>query len=198
MLNNCSSTNNFMVKGTEDYLKATDKIIGDWGVTEYVVNGKNLLKGKYKRMIANFDFPTRTAKFTLWVTESTISDKLMDWKREFPDIKVDEYKITYTANWEIADDLYLYLNDPVTDIAITGDGDNFESFYNWEKSKFNMAKSVDNGSLLGAALGSLAQSATGTIDLFPEFSYSYKYSIPESRGNIFTLINGENQIVFKK
>ncbi len=194
----CSSANKFMIRDTGEYRKATEKILGDWGVTEYTVDGENLLKTKYKKMTANFDFSTRTVIFTIWVADGTISDKLLDWKKEYPDITVDEYKITYTAKWEVADDIFIYFREPVTDLVIKGSGKNFEGFYAWEKSKFNMAKSSDDGSLFGAAMGSITQAATGTSDLFPEFSDSYKYKIFDGESGGFALTAGDNKIVFAK
>lgn len=178
ILSSCSSTNMYMVKDTGEYTEVTSKLLGDWGAKEYRVAGEEILKSKYEKMKANFDFLTCTAKLTIWVTENRIADKLLDWKKEFPGIKIDEYKITYTANWKISDDgKYLTLENPVTDLIIKGSGENFDGFYQWEKGKFNMAKSSDDGSLFGSALGSITKAATGTSDLFPEIESSYEIKI---------------------
>ncbi len=40
-------------------------------------------------MSANFDFLIKRAKLTIWVAEETITDKLLDWEKEFPGIKVN-------------------------------------------------------------------------------------------------------------
>jgi major membrane immunogen (membrane-anchored lipoprotein) len=196
LLSNCSSTNKYMVSGTNEYQEVTSKLIGTGAVTQYRVDGTNLLKSKYEKMTASFDFSTRTAKFTIWVAEGKISDKLLDWKEKFPGIKVDEYKITYTAEWSVSEDgKNLKLMNPETDLVIKGSGENFEGFYAWEKSKFNMAKASDDGSLLGSALGSLTKAATNTGDLFPEFSEEYKINI---NGRVIVLSDGNNRIKIKK
>jgi hypothetical protein len=188
-----------MVKDTKEYSEVTAKLIGDWGVTEYNVDGEKLLRSKYEKMTANFDFATKTVKLSIWVAEGTLADKLLDWKKEFPGIKVNEYKITYTATWEVSfDGETLSFINPNTDLVIKGEGENFDGFYQWEKSKFNMAKSSDDGSLLGSALGSLAQAATGTSDLFPEIEDSYQiYSISDD-GNGMKLFDGNNVINLAK
>ncbi len=197
LLSNCSSTNPYMIKDTGEYAKVTSKIVGKWGVTEYRVDGKDLLKSKYERMTADFDFLTRTAKLTIWVTKGKIADKLLDWEEKFPGIKVDEYKITYISNWRVSSDgKYLGFDNSNADLVIKGNGENFDGFYQWEKSKFNMAKSADDGSLLGSALGSLAQAATGTSDLFPEIEDSYEIKI-NSDSNILLGL-GEDRIVLVK
>ncbi len=199
LLSNCSSTNQYMVKDTDEYSKVTAKLIGDWGVTEYNVDGTKQLKSKYEKMKANFDFSTKTVKLSIWVNEGTLTDKLLDWEKEFPGIKVNEYKITYTANWEVTSDgKNLVLSEPNTDLVIKGKGENFDGFYQWEKSKFNMAKSSDDGSMFGAALGSLTQAATGTSDLFPEIEDSYKvYSISDD-GDTIKLLDDDNVISLVK
>ena len=197
LITSCSSSNPYMTKSTNEYQTVTHKLLGDWGVTEYKVDGKEMLHNKYSKMKASFDFLNRTVRFDVWVAEGTISDKLLDWKEKFPGIKVDEYKITYTAVWFVTDDgKNLKLTHPNTDLVIKGDGENFAGFYNWEKSKFNAAKSMDDGSLLGSALGSLAQSATGTNDLFPEFSDSYK--IAKIKDNYVLLREGQNSLQLVK
>jgi hypothetical protein len=199
LLSNCSSTNKYMIKDTDEYSKITAKFIGDWGVDQYTVDGENQLKSKYEKISANFDFLTKTVKLNIWVAEGTIADKLLDWKKEFPGIKVNEYKITYTANWEVTfDGENLVLSNANTDLVIKGDGENFDGFYQWEKSKFNMAKSVDDGSLIGSALGSLTQAATGTSDLFPEIEDSYKiYSVADD-GSKIKLMDDNNIIELVK
>jgi hypothetical protein len=188
-----------MVKDTDEYSKVTAKLIGDWGVTEYNVDGTKQLKSKYEKMKANFDFSTKTVKLSIWVNEGTLTDKLLEWEKEFPGIKVNEYKITYTANWEVTSDgKNLVLSEPNTDLVIKGKGENFDGFYQWEKSKFNMAKSSDDGSMFGAALGSLTQAATGTSDLFPEIEDSYKvYSISDD-GDTIKLLDDDNVISLVK
>ncbi len=192
-ISSCSSSNPYMTKSTDEYQTVTNKLLGEWGVTGYKVDGKEMLHNKYSKMKADFDFLGRTVQFDIWVADGTISDKLLDWKEKFPGIKVDEYKISYTAGWYVTEDgKNLVLTNPNTDLVIKGDGENFTGFYNWEKSKFNAAKSMDDGSLLGSALGSLAKSATGTSDLFPEISDSYK--IVNIKDNFVLLRNGQNSL----
>ncbi len=196
LLSNCSSTNMYMVKDSGEYSDITSKLIGKWGVKEYRNDGENLLRSKYEKMTANFDFLTRTAKLSIWVAEGTITDKLLDWKKEFPGIKVDEYKITYTATWEVSPDgESLIFTNPKTDLVIKGDGKNFDGFYQWEKGKFNLAKSSDDGSIFGAALGSITQAATGTSDLFPDIEDSYKIKINDSSNILLGLGNDRIQLV---
>ena len=196
LLSNCSSTNMYMVKDSGEYSDVTSKLIGKWGVKEYRNDGENLLKSKYEKMTANFDFLTRTAKLSIWVAEGTITDKLLDWKKEFPGIKVDEYKITYTAVWEVSlDGESLIFTNPKTDLVIKGDGKNFDGFYQWEKGKFNLAKSSDDGSIFGAALGSITQAATGTSDLFPDIEDSYEIKINDSSNILLGLGNDRIQLV---
>ena len=196
LLSNCSSTNMYMVKDSGEYSDVTSKLIGKWGVKEYRNDGENLLKSKYEKMTADFDFLTRTAKLSIWVAEGTITDKLLDWKKEFPGIKVDEYKITYTAVWEVSSDgESLIFTNPKPDLVIKGDGKNFDGFYQWEKGKFNMAKSSDDGSLLGSALGSITQAATGTGDLFPDIEDSYEIKINDTSNILLGLGNDRIQLV---
>ncbi len=199
ILSNCSSTNKYMVKDTNEYSEITAKLLGNWGVTQYNVDGKNLLKSKYEKMTTDFDFLTRTVKFSIWVSEGEIGDKLLSWKKKFPGIKVDEYKIIYSANWKVSSDgKYVAFSEPNTDLTIKGSGNNFDGFYQWEKGKFNMAKSSDDGSLLGSALGSITKAATGTSDLFPEIEDSYKiYSISQN-GKAIKLLNDRNVIALVK
>ncbi len=196
LLSNCSSTNQYMINGTDEYQEVTSKLLGAAAVTDYEVDGTNLLRKKYEKMIVNFDFPTRTAKFSIWVSDGTISDKLIDWKEKFPGIKVDEYKITYSAEWKVSEDgKELKLINPETDLVIKGSGENFDGFYAWEKSKFNMAKASDDGSLLGSALGSLTKAVTNTSDLFPEFSEEYNIKINDRR---IILSDSNNRLILKK
>ena len=199
LLSNCSSTNMYMVKDSGEYNEVTSKMVGDWGATKLKLDDENVLKIKYEKMTANFDFLSRTVKFTLYATEGKITDMLLDWKKEYPGITVDEYKITYTATWEVSSDgKNLSLIEPKTDLVIKGDGENFDGFYQWEKTKYNMAKSADGGGLLGSAMGALAQSATGTSDLFPEFEESYTiYNISDD-GASMTLLDGSSKIELNK
>ncbi len=197
LLSNCSSTNPFMKEGTQEYQKATAKMIGNWNVTEFKNDGKNLIGSKYEKITADFVFPNRTVTFEILVAKSTLKNKLIDWKKEYPNIKVDEYKIKFTANWDVADDIFVYFNEPKYELIINGTGENFDGFVAWEKTKFEAANSVDDGSLLGGALGSLAKSATGTSDLFPEFGRSYKYKIFTDKPG-FSLNDDDNVIVCEK
>jgi len=197
LLSNCSSTNQYMVKDTNEYMEVTSKMIGDWSATGLNLDDESVLGMKYEKMTAKFDFSSRTVKFTLYVTEGKIADLLLDWKKEYPGISVDEYKITYLSSWEVSPDgkefNFVAGEAGGADIVIKGDGENFDGFYQWEKTKYNMAKSADDGSLLGSAMGALAQSATGTSDLFPEFEESYTISISDD-GTSLKLIEGLNKI----
>ncbi len=188
-----------MVQETNEYNSVTHKLIGNWGISTLKFDGSNVLKTIYEKGTANFDFTTRTAKFTLRVAEGKLTDKLLDWEKKFPDIKIDEYKIVYLANWLVSEDgKTLLLNSPEVDLVIKGSGENFEGFYAWEKTKFNVAKSMDDGSLLGSALGSLAKSATGTSDLFPDFEDSYKIYNISKDGKSVKLTNGKSAIYLIK
>ena len=83
-----------MVKDTNEYMEVTSKMIGDWSATGLTLDDEAVLGSKYEKMTAKFDFSSRTVKFTLYVTEGKIADMLLDWKKEYPGISVDEYKIT--------------------------------------------------------------------------------------------------------
>jgi len=199
LLSNCSSTNMYMVKDSGEYGDVTSKIVGDWAGTEFVADGSSQLSGKYEKMTADFDFMAKSSKITLWIAEGTVAEKLLDWKKEFPGIKIDEYKVTYTSNWLVSDDgENLEFYGGALDIVINGDGENFEGFVVWEKTKLNATKSAyGDGGLFDSAIGSITKSATGTGDLFPEFTDKYEINLMDD-DKMLVLRDGSDRIKLVK
>lgn len=197
-----ASQNSYMVKNTAEYNDVTGPLSGHWAVVEYLDGGRNLLGTRYEKADALFDFDRLTATFSLWVSETYIAQKLLDWKQKWPDIRVDEYKINLTAHWAISDSgEILYFSDQAANIIIKGSGENFEGFYQWERTKFEAGKNIGkDGGLVGLAMGALAKKVTGTSDLFPPLldQYNFSFSRDKRSVRVFQTIIGNSTLRLAK
>ncbi|MGM0509009.1 MAG: hypothetical protein ACQERZ_07630 [Fusobacteriota bacterium] len=185
-ISGCSSTNKYMVRDTDEYNKVTRKFVGGWTVTDYADSSTKYLGRTYEKVTAKFDFNSRMATFTYYISEAKISEKLVDWKEKYPDLKVDEYKVVLTSQWKISDKgEILYLDEQDPNIIIKGSGDNFEGFYGWERSKFEAGKNVGkDGGLAGMVMNKVAQSATGTSDLLPKLPSQFNFEFNKDGNNL--------------
>ena len=164
----CGS-NKYMIRDTKEYGNVTRYFIGNWAVAEYKVSSNNLLDTTFDKIAIEFDFATRTAKFTFWVSEGKLAEKLIDWKKKFPNLEITEYKIVVTTQWRISESgNILYFDEQKPNLVIKGSGENFEGFYTWERTRFEAGKNIgkDKG-LAGMLMNKAAKVATGTNDLFP-------------------------------
>ena len=191
-----------MIKNTPEYQNVTGQFNGKWAVTEYVNDNQNLLNTRYEKADAEFDFDRLSVKFMLWVSETYIDQMLLDWKQKYPDIKVDDYKINVTANWKLSDSgEILYFSDQQANIVIRGSGENFDGFYQWERTKFEAGKNIGKGSgLMGLAMGAIAKKATGTSDLFPPILGQYNFNFSNNKRDVrmFQTIVGNSTLRLSK
>lgn len=199
MLMGCAaSQNNFMIKNTVEFNSVTGPLSGHWALVEYLKGDANLLGSRYEKGDVVFDFDRLTATLSLWVREGYIAEKLLDWENQYPGIKVDEYKINLTARWRINDSgEILYFSDQNANIVIKGSGENFEGFYQWERTKFEAGKNIGKDSgLMGLAMGAIAKKVTGTSDLFPPLlgQYNFSFSKDKTRVRIFQTLLGNSTL----
>jgi hypothetical protein len=165
-----------------DFLKPLE---GKWNIRVYKNNYDVLIPNVYEKGIASFDFDTKSLKLEFYVSEQTISEKLLAWKEKWPDLTVDTYKIVVSARVSsLSSDKNLSLEEKDTNIIITGSGENFQSFYDFERSKFEMAKATESGGVMGGLINKAATTATGTKDLFPVIFNNLNYTLS---GNNLTL-----------
>lgn len=196
----CSSTNNYMVKDSNEYNKVTRNFVGNWAVSDYQMDSENFLDTTYEKIEAEFEFTSRNAKFSYWVSETKLSEKLIDWKEKYPDIDISEYKIIITSSWKLDDDgEILYLDNQNPNIVIKGSGENFEGFYEWERAKFEAGKNVGkDGGLAGFVLNKVAKEATGTGDLFPKLPSQNNFNFSNENRYLHLYFLGNKHIKLSK
>ncbi len=202
----CSSTNLYMEKGTEEYKSLTEILDqNEWDLDgESVVGVVNtpgsgeLLSSKFESATSDFNFDSHTATFVFVVQSEFIESKLDDWQKDYPDLTVDMYTIEIDAIWHISESgEILYIDDVNPRIILEGSGENFEGFYTWERSKFEMSKSAsDVGGLAGLASGLIAREATGTSDFFVRVEGQYNIKATED-GYSFDKPLSKDHLIFK-
>jgi hypothetical protein len=176
-----------------DFLKPLE---GKWNIAEYKHNDDILIPNVYEKGIAYLDFDTKTLKLEFYVSEQTISEKLLAWKEKWPDLTVDTYKIVVSAKLSsLSTDKNLSLEEKDTNIIITGSGENFQSFYDFERSKFEMSKATDSGGIMGGLINKAATAATGTKDLFPVIFDNLDYTLS---GNTLTITGKDSNMLNNK
>lgn len=178
-------TNPYMVKTTPDFQKVTNHFVGDWAFTKYDKAGKDLLADPFEKGSVSFDFDTRKTKYSFWVSESKLAEKLVEWQQQFPGLKVSEYKVVVTTGWKVKESGKVLDTGSAENhqIVIKGSGNNFASFYDWERSRFEAGKNIgkSKGGLMGMAMSAVAKQATGTSDLFVSVADNYTFEF--SNGN---------------
>ncbi|MCK4417903.1 MAG: hypothetical protein KAV99_07020 [Candidatus Latescibacteria bacterium] len=182
----CASTNKYMIKASSEFGDVTKHFIGEWAVTSYEAGGNNLLDNPYEKAKVTFDFDTRKVKYEIWVSETYLSEKMLDWKKKYPDLKVDEYRINLTADWNIGKGgEILYIDNKIVNLVLKGSGENFEGFYGWERTKLEATKSVGKGGgLAGLAASFAAKKVTGTSELFPPISSQYNFRFAKDKRHV--------------
>lgn len=196
----CKSVNQYMVKDSNEYKKTTQNFVGDWAVTDYSIKSSNLLDSTYEKITVNFDFDSSVAKLTYYISEGKLSEKMLDWKTKYPDLKVDEYKVVITTPWKVSSKgTILYFNDQKQNLVINGSGKNFQGFYEWEKAKFEASKNVGKDSGLGGFLMNKAiKSATGSKDLFPKLNDQFNFNFQEKNRYLTIFSMKKTKITLKK
>ena len=197
-ITNCGGkkANPYMAAGTSEYAGVTGMFAGNWAVTAYNKDGKDLLEWPFSKATVQFDLAANRVRFDFWASEAYLSEKMLDWKATYPNIVVDEYKVTVISTWDISEngkilDTQPKRGDESHQIVIKGSGENFESFYNWERSKFEIGKNTgQGGGLLGMAMGAVAKKATGTSDLFVSIVDNYSFEFSNEGRNLFMCRKG--------
>ncbi|OQY37548.1 MAG: hypothetical protein B6229_08245 [Spirochaetaceae bacterium 4572_7] len=185
-----------MERDTEEFNSVTTHINGSWTLKSFLKGDSDLMESVYETGNMDFEFDNEMVNITYIAKKAYVADKMFEWKKEYPDLKVDSYKVVQTGNWHVdKKGEAIFFDEIKTDLIITGSGSNFESFYAWEKSKVEMTKgAAESGGLLGKVL---AQSVTGTKDLFPEISEAMGYWINlDSNTSILNLRKGKNEGAF--
>lgn len=197
-----TTSNNYMVRDTDEFNNVTVKVSGEWSLVSFLQSGNDLMKSVYEKGNLSFSFDDEKVKISYEAKESYIADKLLDWKKKYPKIKIDSYKVVQTASWKVdSKGEAIFFGETTTDLVIIGSGENFESFYSWEKSKIEMSKSAGQSfGLLGAMV---AKKMTKTESLFPKISSGLGYWINfDSKAKMLNLRKGKNDgafdIVLKK
>lgn len=178
------SKNQYMIKETKEYNKITKNFIGKWTAMKY----NSLLGEVYETVTVDFDFDTRLIKMSCKMSETVMADKMLDWKEKWPNIVVDNYKVVMTAKWVVSSTgEELAFTDIVYTVVINGTGDNFESFYVWEKTKMEGAKAM-NKAIGGGLFGKIAQKGmqkgTKTRNFFPPFGTFAKIEFSKDRNSV--------------
>ena len=197
LLTGCSSTNPYMTAGTEEYQSVTQQIIGEWRISYFEDNKKNVIGTKFADSKLDLDPETRVATFTFHLSRSTINSKLADWRAAFPGITVDSYAIIATAGWRVDSKGETVFFDPLdSEIDIKGSGNNFESFFGSETMKFEASKAAGDRDRYGGGIGGLLQQqalgaatakATGTEDYFIQVKMGVGYWILDLTQKSYTL-----------
>lgn len=153
------------------------KVAGTWTLERFDSNKANVIGAAFDSGTLQLDISKRRATFVFELARSTIDAKLADWKKDYPDLNIDSYKIISIATWNVdkeGETIFFEAED--SDIEITGSGANFEGFFGWEMSKFAMTKSAkQSGGLLGGLMGAALAATTNTEDYFikPDFAVGY-------------------------
>lgn len=176
-----------MEKNTDEYNSLTKLLDqGNWYLDDKSVVGVQDMPGTsytidrhFTWAKVDFNFDARTSVFLFEVKRSYISEKLIDWKKKWPDLNVERYSVEITSEWKINEDGdILYIDDPGVDILIEGSGENFEGFYSWERTKFEMSKaSSEGGGILGFAASLATKSASKTSQLFVSVGGQYNFDM---------------------
>ena len=179
-------TNLYMTADSPNFKTVTQNFVGDWVISEYKKENKDLLVSPFDKASVSFDFDTQKAKYMFWVSEATLAEKLMDWQQTYPGLKVDEYKIAISTQWLVKESGAVIDTDPMNseenhEIIIKGSGENFSGFYDIERSKFAAGKNTGKGQgLMGMAMGAIAKKATGTSDLFLSIADNYTFEFSDA------------------
>lgn len=181
----CVSTNPYMEKGTPEFASVTEKVIGTWNVTEFLKGNKEVLGPTFESAQLSLDPATGVATFTLTMNKDLIKSKLADWKKNYPDLTVTRYNIVSTATWRVDKKGETIFFEPVdSNIDIAGSGKNFEGFYGYERTKFEMTKTAKEnlggglaGLLAAKVVGDATAEATGTADYFVQPTWGIGYWI---------------------
>lgn len=183
----CATQKNmYMTPKTAEYQKVTQNFMGKWSIVSHRIGDQNTLDRTFEKGMLDLDFQTRTAKFTFWVSDAYVGEKINDWKSEYPGLKVDEYKVISTAQWGISKSGEIIYFDNVKNSAdIRGSGENFESFFQMEKTKFAASENVGKGGgLMGLAMNLATKSATGTQELFPQIPGQSNFNFSRNQQNV--------------
>lgn len=194
-----------MLRDSNEYNTVTSRFIGEWEVLEYVVSGKNYFGDTYGKITKVFDFDSRQATITFCVSRSKIDEKLKDWKEQYPDLVIDEYKVVVSAYWKLSNSgEIIYLENPDPNLHITGSGSNFDGFYGWERTRFEASKAAGDavtdggGGLLGMVASRVTKAATGTSDLFPKLMSQGNFDFSEDGNEVRIYTLGNNDIRLRR
>lgn len=167
----------------------SEKVQGSWTMNAFYTNKVNVIGTTFDTGTLNLDWARRKATFTLELKRSTIDAKLADWKKDYPDLKIDSYKIIADATWRFdkkAETIFFDYED--SNIEIRGSGANYEGFLAWELSKFAISKSAKQSTgLLSGIVGAVAGAVTKTEDYFVKPEFGVGYWIFDLSGNAMTL-----------
>lgn len=180
----CGSKNKYMIRDTKEYNKVTKNFIGTWNANSF----NSLIGDVYENVTMEFDFDTRTMKMSCKLSETILADKMLDWKEQYPSVKVDEYKVLVTGKWAIdSSGKEISFPENTFTVVIKGSGENFESFYAWEKTKMEATKAASKkmgGGLLGKMAQKGLQKGTGMKNYFPPFPESAKFDFSKSANTV--------------
>ena len=191
--------NQYMVQSTPEYSQVTQLFVGEWNVTSIRKDDQDQLKYPFQSGKLVMDFNSQRATLTLIVRQDYVDKKLIDWKQRWPNLEVNEYKVVSTADWKISDSgEILYFDNLKNTADVIGTGENFGSFYDFEKTKFAASENVGtDGGLMGLAMNMATKQATGSKELFPNLpsQVNFKFVNANKSINLFDIFGTKIDLV---
>ncbi len=191
--------NKYMIKDTSEYNTVTKMILGDWKVKTFLSGDENMMDTVYKMGgEASLSFTDRSIKFAFHVDKALVDERSKDWLDQWPSIVVNDYRVTVTGTWSVdevsGDPTFWFGDKPMVDLELDGSGENFESFWAWEKTKFAAtaatAQSDFGGGLAGLAMNKMATSAmkkatkTSFYPKMPSSALGYDIQLSADKSNL--------------
>jgi len=193
-LTSCSS-NQYMIRNTDEYKDVTKHITGEWEIASHIIGNLDPFKKAFEKGTFSLSFTDRNAKFSFEVTKKYIDSQLDDWKKDYPDLKIDNYRVITKADWYVGKDgERIFFKRISNSVEIEGSGENFAGFFASEQAKYIASENIgkDNG-FVGMMLNAATKEVTGTSELFPKIEKNYFLRIASDRES-FIMSNGDNKL----
>lgn len=180
----CSSGNPYMKRGNEKFEAFTSKLLGEWDIASYSLKGDEKIGRTYAGGKLVFDEPEPgdrrgQAVFTLPLSAETIRTMSDEWKKKWPELKVETYNVIVVSHWQISKDgRVLFLEDPLVSAEITGKGKGINDLIGWENGKLQSTSVAQAGDgRRGFAFGKIMQATSGISSYYPELPAQSRFSV---------------------
>ncbi|HZX48953.1 MAG TPA: hypothetical protein VFF47_07040 [Nitrospirota bacterium] len=182
ILNSCG--NKYMIRGTQEFGDVTHFFEGGWKISSLKKESANIFNDTFDKGSSTFYFDDRVLKYELNVSRAKLDGMAKEWRKRFPDAKVEEVKIVINSVWEVDDKgKTIIINEHSYDIAMKGSGKDLDKIQIEEAAKLTATEEAErergrHGALEGAVIGFAMKKAKATSDLhikMPE-RYTFRFS----------------------